>query len=344
MSKELKIGLVGATGLVGQIFLQALSEREASEKIKINELRPFASEQSLGKKISFLGQELPIQTLSDGCFKGLDFVFFSGGNEVSRIWAPKAVQEGAWAIDNSSEFRMNPNIELIVPEVNGDNLKNYKSPQVIANPNCSTIQLVVLLKPLLDHFGLEQVIVSTYQASSGAGREPQQELLDHMRRYPYESEGLDPQNKSDYFGQSLCLNVMPMISSVEASGFTGEELKVINESKKILNHKFLISAFAVRVPVLNVHSEAVWVRFNKMISKEQMFLALQNAKGLKLIDSNQNVDMPTPLTVTGKEEVYVSRVHQDIDDPSTWIFWVVADNLRKGAATNGIQIAEMIMG
>lgn len=335
--KKIKVGVVGATGMVGQTFLEVLSERVKDKAFEITELRLFASEQSEGKQVTFGKSKLKVGGLYDGCFESLNFVFFSGGDDLSKQYAPKAVEAGAWVIDNSAAFRMHPDVSLVVPEVNGDVLTRFRKPQIIANPNCSTIQLVVLLAPLQKAFGVERVHVATYQASSGAGREARDELIKQSQDKP---EATD----SKHFASSLAFNVVPQIGSFEDSGFTSEEMKVMKETKKILKaHQTPVSAFTVRVPVLNGHSEVAWVCLSKEVTREEVLKALKEAPGLVTEEAINKVKGLTPKELSGQNPVFVGRVHQDLEDPHTWLFWIVADNLRKGAATNGVQIVEAIM-
>lgn len=327
--KALKVGLVGATGVVGETFINILEEYAQP----IAELRPFASQNSLGINIELAGQKWPVQILKPGCFEGLDMVFFSSGDDISKEWAPEAVRAGAFAIDNSNAFRMNPEISLVVPEVNGNLLNENSKAQIIANPNCSTIQLVVVLKPLMDKFGLEDVTVSTYQAVSGAGLPGYEELLTQTKNFQQSDHELKA------FSKQILFNCIPQIGSFGDDGFSTEESKIMNESAKILALPNLkISAFAVRVPALNSHSEAVWVTLKQEATREQIVSALGNAEGIAVLDQ----DFPTALEVSGEEPVFVGRIHQDRSNKKRWLMWVVSDNLKKGAALNGLQIAERI--
>ena len=333
MKRKLKIGVVGATGMVGQAFMEILEQRQ----FPLAELRPFASENSLGKKIPLLGGSWPVQVLKDGCFKGLDLVFFSSGDDISAEWAPKAVADGAFAIDNSAAFRMDPTIHLMVPEVNGHLVNRESKPQIIANPNCSTIQLVVALKPLQDQFGLEEVRVSTYQAVSGAGQAGYDELWSQTK----EAENPQPQAKT--FPHPILFNCIPKIGSFNSEGYCSEEVKIMNETRKILGQETLkVSAFTVRIPALNSHSESVWVTLKKEVSREQVLASLKGGEGLVLQDEPQKSLYPLAREVSGKDPVYVGRVHRDRENPLMWLMWVVSDNIRKGAALNGLQIAERI--
>ena len=328
--KNLKVGVVGATGMVGQTFMKILEERG----VELAELRPFASENSLGKKIKVCGQEWPVQILKPGCFEGLQIVFFSSGDDISKEWAPQAAAAGAFAIDNSAAFRMDPNTLLVVPEVNGRHLGPSSQPQVIANPNCSTIQLVVALKPLADQFGLEEVRVASYQAVSGAGQAAYDELLQ-------QTQAGEP--KAVNFPHPIAFNLIPQIGSFNDQGYSSEEVKIMKETKKILGLSDLkVSAFTVRVPVLNAHSEAVWVTLKQDVSLEQMHKALSTFPGLVLVDDPKKSQYPMPREVSGQDPVYVGRVHRDPENPRLWLMWVVSDNIRKGAALNGLQIAELL--
>lgn len=331
-NKALKVGVVGATGMVGKSFMETLEQRE----FPIAELRPFASEASLGKNIQLQGRSYPVQVLKPGCFEGLDLVFFSSGDDISKEWAPEAVRAGAWAVDNSAAFRMDPETVLIVPEVNGDLLENLKTPQVIANPNCSTIQLVVALKPLQDRFGIESVRVASYQAVSGAGQPGYDELMKQVREH--ES---NPNPSPQTFKHPILMNCIPEIGSFNEQGFSSEEVKIMKETRKIMRApEMKVSAFTVRVPVMNCHAEVAWVTLKEEASRDQVVKALQSGKGL-VVDSETS-KYPTQRSVSGQDPVYVGRIHQDMDDPKTWLMWIVSDNIRKGAALNGIQIAEKV--
>jgi aspartate-semialdehyde dehydrogenase len=332
--KKLKVGVVGATGMVGQTFMNLLEERN----FPLTELRPFASEASLGKKIKCQDLEWTCEVLKPKCFDGLDIVFFSSGDDISKEWAPEAVKSGAYAIDNSAAFRMSPEHALVVPEVNGDLVEKMNRPQVIANPNCSTIQLVVALKPLQEKFGIDDVRVSSYQAASGAGLPAYNELV--AQAADYQNENHVPVN----FAHPLLFNVIPQIGSFDDEGFTSEEKKIQNETKKILRQPNMkVSAFAVRVPVLNGHSESVWVTLNKEVSREDVVNALDSMEGLVVQDEPKKGVYPMPRDVSGQDPVYVGRIHRDPENKKLWLMWVVSDNIKKGAALNGIQIADLLI-
>jgi aspartate-semialdehyde dehydrogenase len=335
LGRPLNIGVVGATGMVGKSFMETLEQRNFPVSI----LRPFASEASVGKTVALQGRSYTVEALKPGCFDGLDLVFFSSGDDISRDWAPQAAAAGAWAIDNSAAFRMNSEIALIVPEVNGNLLGQMTKPQVIANPNCSTIQLVVALKPLLDQFGLIEVRVSSYQAVSGAGQPGFDDLWASTKTHFDRSAT----GTANYFPHPIAFNCIPQIGSFDDQGYCSEEVKIIKETRKILGTSTLrVSAFTVRVPVINSHAEAVWVTLEKEVSREQVLKALQSFSGLVVQDNPQKSEYPMQIHASGQDPVFVGRVHRDLEDPYTWLMWIVADNVRKGAALNGMQIAERI--
>lgn len=333
--RMLKVGVVGATGLVGQEFIKIFEQR----KFPIEELRPFASLNSQGQRVRFRKQDVPVRTLEDGCFKGLDVVFFSSGEQLSLEWAPRAVTEGCIVIDNSSAYRMNPEVHLVVPEVNGSVLKNdTPKPQIIANPNCSTVQLVVALEPLKKTFGIDRVHVASYQSVSGAGRDAIEELKSQCLAI-LNNNSVTP----SIFPHQIAFNNIPQIGSFDETGFCTEETKIMSETRKIMNLPDLkISAFTVRVPSLNSHSEAVWVTLKQKTHREQIISLLNKSPGIQVIDSLAENKYPTAYQANGTDPVYVGRIHRDLNDPNTWLMWVVSDNLRKGAALNAIQIAEYI--
>lgn len=334
MSKSLKVGVVGATGMVGQSFISILEQYD----IEYSELRPFASEQSAGKMIKLGSKEWPAQVLKNGCFRGLDVVFFSSGDDISKEWAPRAVADGAWAIDNSAAFRMDPQVDLVVPEVNGDLLKQHKSAAIIANPNCSTIQLVVALNPLHLAFGVSEVKVASYQAVSGAGLPAYDELLQQTKDI---LSGNDFRNS--VFPHQIAFNCIPQIGSFMDDGFTSEENKIMRETNKIMRApQIKVSAFTVRVPVLNSHAECVWVTLDKEVSRQQFVQTLASSAGIVVQDDVSKLGYPLQSKVSGQDPVYVGRIRQDRHDPKTWLMWIVSDNIRKGAALNGMQIAEQI--
>ena len=320
----MKLGVVGATGLVGQKFLSLLEKELGSN---VTELRLFSRRP---QTCSFLNQNLNTQVLDTEGFKGLDFCFFSAGEEVSRIWAPQAVKQGVIVIDNSSAFRSDPDKLLIVPEINAQ-LLEYKA-QIISNPNCSTIQLVLALQALHKSFGLDSVQVVSLQSISGAGKPAVEEL---------KRESLDILKNEKTYEQeeiSYAFNCVPYIGSINSDGFCGEEVKIMKESRKILNQPELkISAFTVRVPCLNSHSEVVRMSLKqKVFAKEELESAL--SPYVQVTNSP-----PHARGASCKKEVFVGRIHKDSFGKNTWLMWLVADNLLKGASWNGLQIAQKLL-
>ena len=342
-NQPVNVGVVGATGVVGETFLQILEQRG----FPVGNLRLYASKNSEGQTRKLNGRSFQVETLKPGCFEGLDLVFFSSGDDISKEWAPEAVKAGAYAVDNSAAFRMDDKVHLVVPEVNGDLLATLKSPAIIANPNCSTIQLVVALAPLQKKYGLKSVRVSSYQSVSGAGREGLEELIDHTK-IALEAEE-PPASKT--FSKSVAFDSIPQIGSINEDGYSSEEMKIIKETSKIMREPNLpVSAFAVRVPTMNSHAEAVWVTLERTPrDKSEVEATLASGDGIQLVNNEQklragpsSVPYPTQVIASGTDPVYVGRVHRDLHDSNTWLMWVVADNLRKGAALNGCQIAERI--
>jgi aspartate-semialdehyde dehydrogenase len=332
---DLNVGVVGATGMVGEVFMDILGRH----KFPLKTLRPFASEKSEGLKVTACGREWPVETLKPGCFDGLDLVFFSSGDDISKEWAPQAVKSGAFAIDNSAAFRMNPDYPLVVPEVNAARIPPRSKPTIIANPNCSTIQLVVTLQALRE-FGLKEVRVATYQSVSGAGKAGRDELWQQTKE---QIETGHIMSKPQTFAHEIAFNCVPHIGSFNENGFCTEEIKIMNETRKILELPDLkVSSFTVRVPTMNSHSEAAWVTFDKRVSRAQIFSALEGGAGLKFVPQREPKEYPTARAISGQDPVYVGRVHQDLSDPQTWLMWIVSDNILKGAALNGLQIAQKI--
>ncbi len=321
----MRVGLVGCRGLVGETFLKVLAHR----KFPITSLKLFASAASLGKSIFFNNKTYFIQVLSDSAFKNLDIVFIATDKNISKEWSPKIAGRGVYVVDNSSAFRLEDEIPLVCPEIN-KNLIN-KNNKLYANPNCSTIQLVILLNALKKAGTLKDVIVASYQAVSGAGRKGLDEL---------KAQSTNSFLKPKAFLKQIAFNCIPQIGGIDDFNFCSEEQKIMKETKKILALLNLsVSAQTVRVPVENGHGESVWVTFKEELRKEEVLKALNDQEGLKVKPNGFN----TQVEVSGSDDVYVSRVRPDIDNPKRWLFWVVADNVRKGAATNAIQIAEHIV-
>lgn len=332
---SLKVGVVGATGMVGKEFLTLIDQRY----FPIDELKLFTRTRSSGKTLRCAGNDWSLTNLKPGCFQGLDLVFFSSGDEVSKEWAPQAVKEGAFAIDNSAAFRMDENTHLVVPEINGDLLPSAKNPVVIANPNCSTIQLVLALAPLQKVYGISQVHVATYQAVSGGGKVARDELLEQAM---FLTKG-EPAPNPKAFPHPIAFNCIPQIGGFNSQGFCSEEMKIMRETNKILRDPHIrVSAFTVRVPTLNGHAEAVWVTLGKEVSREEIMATLESMPTVEVWDSPTDSHYPIVSKCSGTDPVYVGRLHRDLYDPKTWLMWVVADNLRVGAALNGIRIAKKI--
>ena len=321
------LAIVGATGLVGRHFLHLMEKKNiVPEKISL-----FASEKSKGKSIQFNGHSHSVKVLKPHCFKGVDIAFFSAGGTRSKEWGPRAVEDGAVVIDNSSTFRMQKDVPLVVPEINSHHIQS--STRLIANPNCSTIQMVLALKPLHQTFGLQSVQVATYQSSSGAGASYMEQLKKDSLAI------LNGKPPTD----SLAFNCIPQIGDIREDGFSLEDFKMQEETKKILDIKDLsITAFTVRVPTLVSHGEVIWAHLKKAPqSRDQIIEALQSQKGLTVMP-NIN-EYPDNRMTTLQEDVFVGRIHQDTNQPQTCLMWVNADNLLKGAALNGLQIAQFLM-
>ena len=334
MSRELSVGIVGATGLVGETFRNLL----AQSKHNFKEIRPFASQRSKGNKYQFRDQEFTVKVLEEGCFEGLDVVFFSSGDPISKEWAPKAVAQGAIAVDNSAAYRMDPNTPLVVPEINFDEMAEPTKPRVIANPNCSTIQLVMVLNAL-KKFGLKSCRVASYQSVSGAGKEGIADLLEQSEDVLAGKEPREGKN----FNPPIAFECQPKIGSYNDDGFCSEEVKIMNETKKILSLPDLkMSAFTVRVPTKNGHGEAAWVTFDKSVSQEEIESTLSECSYIQYLKDENGKTFHSYNEVTGESDAFVSRLRKDPEFENTWMMWIVADNLYRGAASNGLLIAERI--
>jgi aspartate-semialdehyde dehydrogenase len=330
-----RVAVVGATGAVGNEMLEILADR----KFPVDEVVALASERSVGKEVSF-GDErtLTVRDLATFDFEGFDIALSSPGAKVSAIYAPKAAAAGCVVIDNTSHFRMDPEIPLVVPEVNREALEGFRNRNIIANPNCSTIQMVVALKPLHDIARIKRVVVATYQSVSGGGRKAMDELFEHTKSI-YMNERKD----AVVFPKSIAFNVIPQIDVFMEDGSTKEEWKMVVETKKILDPMIEVSATCVRVPVFVGHSEAVNVEFESEIELEEAREALMEAEGVLVVDDPQRGEYVTPLECVGEYGVFVSRLRRDPTVPYGLSMWVVADNLRKGAALNAVQIAEAMV-
>ncbi len=333
----MKIAIVGASGAVGQEFIDVLN----ASSMPVDELRLFGSERSAGRKYMFRGEETQaVRVLGANPldFKDIDFAFVSAGGDVSKQYADEITRFGALMIDNSSAFRMDADVPLVVPEVNGADAFNAPR-NIIANPNCTTIQMVVALKPINDLSPITRVHVATYQAASGAGASGMEELRQQIRQIV---EGSEVTNKK--FVSQLAMNLIPHIDTFTDNGYTREEMKMHNETKKIMHAPGLeVSATCVRVPVERAHSEAIWVETEKPVSVADARAAFAAAEGVVLVDNLEPLGYPMPLFVAGSDPVYVGRVRADLANPNGLSFWAVADQIRKGAALNAVQIAQYII-
>ena len=330
-----RVAVIGATGNVGREMLSILAERE----FPIDEVVALASERSVGRQVSF-GEDdvLDVQDLAKFDFKGIDIVLSSPGAKVSAVHSPRAAKAGAVVIDNTSQFRMDPDVPLVVPEVNPQAIAGFRKKGIIANPNCSTIQMVVALKPLHQLAKIRRVVVSTYQSVSGGGKEAMDELFNQTRAVYVN----DPIVK-EKFTKQIAFNVIPHIDSFMDDGSTKEEWKMVVETKKILDPAIKVVAHCVRVPVFIGHSEMVNIDCENPISAAEARAALKRAPGISVIDHRADEGYVTPVECAGEDLVYVSRIREDVTVENGLSFWVVADNLRKGAALNAIQIAELLV-
>lgn len=323
----LKVGVVGATGAVGRKMLSILDERN----VNIESLRCFASERTAGHMLEWKSKEITVELLTEDVMKeSFDYLLFSAGGGVSETFALIAAQAGNTVIDNSSAWRMKEGIPLAVPEVNPHVLKGYKG--IIANPNCSTIQMVVALAPLHKQFGIKRIVVSTYQAVSGSGHKAIVELEKQLK---------DPDSMPRVYPKRIAGNCLPHIDVFNENGYTKEELKMVYETQKILEDETIeVNATTVRVPVFYSHSESVTVTFHRKPDLNQVRELLVQSPGVVVMDDPANLEYPTPLMAEGKDDTFVGRIRKDLFDPFTFSMWVVSDNLRKGAATNAVQILE----
>jgi len=330
MAKQYNVAVVGATGMVGMAMRQILEERD----FPVAELRLLASVRSRGKRLPYRGEELEVQVLDEDSFQGIELALFSAGGGISRQFAPIAVQAGAVVIDNSSAFRMDEDVPLVVPEVNPEDIPKHRG--IIANPNCSTIQMVVALAPLHRLWRLRKVIVSTYQGVTGAGLEAGGELADQsfaMLR--------GERRRAEVFPHTIAFNVIPHIGPFDQTGFTVEETKLTNETKKIMGDEtIMVVATAVRVPVFRGHSEAVHAEFDLVADPALARDVLASSPGVEIVDDVGRARYPMPLDAAGRDLTYVGRIRRDPSCDRALCMWIVSDNLRKGAALNAVQIAE----
>ena len=330
-----RVAVVGATGNVGREILNILAERQ----FPLDELAAVASASSTGDVIDFgdSGQELRVKNLEHFDFAGWDMALFAAGSKVSEVYVPKAAAAGCTVIDNSSLYRMDPDVPLIVPEVNAEAISGYTKKNIIANPNCSTAQLVVALKPLHDAARIKRVVVATYQSVSGAGKRGMDELFEQSRNI-----FVGDQNDAEFFTKQIAFNVIPHIDSFLEDGSTKEEWKMVVETKKILDPKIKVSATCVRVPVFVGHSEAINIEFENEISANEARSILREAPGVMVVDKREAGGYVTPVEAVGEYATYVSRIREDPTVENGLSLWCVSDNLRKGAALNAVQIAELL--
>ncbi|WP_018932619.1 aspartate-semialdehyde dehydrogenase [Gracilibacillus lacisalsi] len=339
--QQYNVAVVGATGAVGAKMLETLDKKN----FPINELLLLSSKRSAGKEMEFQGKTYTVQEATPESFEGVDIALFSAGGSVSKKLAPEAVKRGAVVVDNTSAFRMDPEVPLVVPEVNEEDIQKHNG--IIANPNCSTIQMVAALKPVQDKFGMSRVIVSTYQAVSGAGNEAVEELHSQSKAF-LDGEELKPEllpvsgEKHHY---PIAFNALPQIDVFQENGYTFEEMKMINETKKIMHDESVqVAATCVRLPFFTSHAESVYVEVDKDdVTVDQFKEAISNADGVVLEDDPANQVYPTPLEAAGKSDVFVGRIRKDLDNGKGFHLWVVSDNLLKGAAWNSVQIAESLI-
>jgi aspartate-semialdehyde dehydrogenase len=329
-----KVAVVGATGNVGREMLDILAER----KFPADDVVALASSRSIGTEVSYGDKILTCKVLDNYDFSGTDICLMSAGGEVSKVWSPKIGQQGCVVIDNSSVWRMDQEVPLIVPEVNPDAIAGFRKKNIIANPNCSTAQLVVALKPLHDAFGIKRVVVSTYQSVSGAGKEGMDELFAQTRAV-FVSDSVEGKK----FPKRIAFNLIPQIDVFMEDGFTKEEWKMMVETKKILDPKIKLTATCVRVPVFISHSESVNVEFEKPVTADEARDILREAPGVLVIDKHEPGGYITPHEAAGEDATYISRIREDATVENGLAFWCVSDNLRKGAALNAIQIAELLV-
>jgi aspartate-semialdehyde dehydrogenase len=330
-----RVGVLGATGLVGSTILELLAERD----FPVGELRLLASERSAGRKIEWGGQELTVQAVGDDSIQGLDLVLSSAGGSVSAEWTPKLVEAGATVVDNTSYWRMHDDVPLVVSEVNPDALEGHKG--IIANPNCSTMQMVVALKPLYDAAGIERLVISTYQAVSGTGKAAIDALRAEARAVVGGYDVPEPQ----IYPHQIAFNVLAHAGSFpDGDDHTDEERKLINETRKILGDPGIkVSATCVRVPVVTGHSEAVNVETREPLDPERARELLEVAPGVTVVDDPAAAEYPMAVTAAGRDDVYVGRIRRDAGNERALDIWIVSDNLRKGAATNTVQLGELLI-
>ena len=325
----MNIAIVGATGNVGRKILEVLERKN----FRVDNLHLLASTKSLGSSLNFKGKDVKIELLEDFDFSKVDLTFFSAGGKISEKFAPKAAKNSI-VVDNSSFFRMDPEVPLIVPQVNPNDMKNIPK-NIIANPNCSTAQLVIVLKPLHDLFKIKRVVVSTYQSTSGAGKAPMDEMVEQTMAI-INSKKVSSEN----FTKQIAFNAIPHIDDFAEAGYTKEELKMTRETKKILDDKIELTATCVRIPVKVSHAESVNIEFEKPFTVKKISETLNNSPGCKVFDKRENAGYITPVDAEGKNETFISRIREDNSKNNSLNLWIVSDNLLRGAALNAVEIAE----
>jgi aspartate-semialdehyde dehydrogenase len=331
--RKYRVAVVGATGAVGNEMISILEERN----FPVGELTLLASERSLGKELEFKGKSYPVQVLGEDSFEGIEIGLFSAGGSISQKFAPFAARAGCVVIDNTAAFRYEPDIPLVVPEVNPEKVAEYKTRGIIANPNCSTIQMVVALKPIHDAARIKRIVVSTYQSVSGTGKKAMDELIDQTRAL---LSFKDPVAK--VYPHQIAFNCLPQIDVFMDNGYTKEEMKMVWETKKIFgDDSMAVTATTVRVPVLRCHSESVNIETEKKISAAEVKELLKKAPGVVVVDDPGKKEYPLAIHAAGKDATYVGRIREDESIPKGINLWIVSDNLRKGAALNAVQIAEI---
>jgi aspartate-semialdehyde dehydrogenase len=333
--KTYHVAVVGATGAVGNEMIKTLEERN----FPVGKLKLLASERSIGKDLEFKGKSIPVEVLNEDSFEGVQIGLFSAGGSVSEKYAPIATKAGCIVIDNTSAFRMVPDIPLVVPEVNPEAIAQYKNKGIIANPNCSTIQMVVALKPIHDAVKIKRIVVSTYQAVSGTGKKAIEELSLQTRALMSGKEAV-----VKVYPHRIAFNCLPQIDVFIENGYTKEEMKMVNETKKIFNDDSIgVTATTVRVPVFFGHSESVNIETEKKITPQEVRDLLANAPGVRVVDDPSKKEYPLAIDAAGGDDTLVGRIREDESIPNGINMWVVADNIRKGAALNAVQIAEILI-
>ena len=333
--RSYNVAVVGATGAVGNMMIDILEDRN----FPVSELTLLASERSLGKTLEFKGKSYPVEVLNEDSFEGVEVGLFSAGGSISKCFAPVAARAGCVVIDNTSAFRMDPDVPLVVPEINPETIERYKTKGIIANPNCSTIQMVMALKPIHDAVKIKRIVVSTYQAVSGTGKKAVEELAEQTRSLMNLNEP-----KVEVYPHRIAFNCLPHIGEFLDNGYTVEEMKMVNETRKILeDDSMAITATTVRVPVFYSHSEAVNIETERKITCEEVKDLLSRAPGITVVDNPDKAEYPLATDAAGKDDTFVGRIREDKSIANGINMWIVSDNLRKGAALNTIQIAEVLI-